>query len=116
MGYLTSAIKLFRHAIGFLGGWEVRSLAGNLTLTLKDGQFQRIDPNGARDVILPTVTSSEEGYPCVIANAANGAEDITVKDDAGATIGTVSQNELGIFQVDSSGAWLLYFILTGSPS
>lgn len=116
MGYLMSAIKLFRFAIGFLGGWEEQTLTGGLTLTKKDSQFQRIDPDGARTVVLPSVTSSDEGYLVVIANAADAAENITVDDEDGTTIGTANQNDLGIFFVDKLGAWNLFWMISGSPT
>ena len=117
MGYLTSALKLYRMAIGFLGGWQSQTLSGALTLTKSAAQFQRIDPGGSnRNVTLPVVTSSDEGYFVVLASAADAAENLTVKDSGGSTIGTCNQSDLGIFYVDSSGSWQLFWMITGTIS
>jgi len=87
-------------------------LSANLTLTKRDAQVHALDPNGARDVVLPTVTAADHGYFQRIANWAGGAENITVKDAAGNAIGTVSRQEEGEFYVDSAGAWQLHGIYT----
>lgn len=115
MGYLNKAIRKFVSRVAFAGAWETAS--GATTLTKKSGHFQRIDPGGgAVDVTLPSVDRDDDGYFFVIANAADAAEAITVKDAAASTIATVSQNELGVVYVDTSAAWQLLFIVTGAPS
>ncbi|MHA1571127.1 MAG: hypothetical protein ACTSWM_04850 [Alphaproteobacteria bacterium] len=99
------------------GGWDSSAVAGNTTLTKKSGHWQKIDPNGAgRDVTLPAVTPQDDGDWFFIANAADAAEALTVKDAGGATIGTVSQSEAGIVYVDSAGAWQLFGVLTYAAS
>lgn len=71
----------------------VLALTGNLTLTNLYRKYLRIDPGGsARDVNLPDEASSN-GLIFVILNTADAAENLVVKDDGGATIVTISQNE-----------------------
>ena len=114
-----------------LPGW-VKSIAGNFyggTETLAaakvidsdDAMILRLDPGGAgRDVTLPAEESiPAQGQMFLIINAADAAEDLTVKDDAASTIGTVSQNEAAIFvnqgvQDGTASAWELAFIITGA--
>lgn len=74
------------------GGYEDQSLTGNLTLTGSNATLQRISLDQARDVILPAEASSA-GRMFRILNTTGSALDITVKDDGGSTIVTVSQNE-----------------------
>lgn len=83
----------------------------------------KLDPGGAgRDVTLDVEESiPATGLVRLIVNGADAAEDLTVKNDAGSTIGTVSQNEAGIFynqgvQDGTASAWTLVFIITGAIS
>jgi hypothetical protein len=83
--------------------------SGNITLTSGSTAFQKIDANGFnRDVTLPTPTLGAQFW---IVNASAGATDLVVKNAAGSTIGTVSQNEEGIF-VGNGSAWTLLRIAT----
>lgn len=83
------------------GGSNIETLTGNKTLTVDDARVQVLDPDGAKDVTLPPEADSA-GDSFIIVNAASGAEAITVKDDAPATVGTVSQNETAIFFCDGT--------------
>lgn len=85
------------------------TLAGNYTIDADQGPMVNLDPGGAgRNVTLPT---EEEGLTFVINNIADAAEDLTVKNPAATTIGTVSQNEAGIaFCV--GGVWYLRLVGT----
>jgi hypothetical protein len=75
------------------GGHNVETLTGAHTLASGDPVFQKLDPGGAgRDVNLPAEASSD-GLFYVITNAADAAENLTVKDDGASTIVTISQNE-----------------------
>ena len=100
--------------IALLGGATVSTLTGNLTLTTASQNFQKIDPNGARDVVLPAEASSN-GMWFTITNVAGGAEDISVKDDGGATIVTISQNEQATVICDGT-SWVHMGIITIAAS
>jgi hypothetical protein len=71
----------------------VVTLTGALTLTDQYRQILRLDPGGsARDVNLPAEAISN-GLAFEIVNTADAAENLVVKDDAGGTVVTISQNE-----------------------
>ena len=77
------------------------TLSGNKTLYVDCDDIQVLDPGGSgRDVTLPAAADSG-GRIIFIVNAADGAEDLTVKDGA-TTVITVSQNERGIVWCDGS--------------
>lgn len=69
---------------------NVETLSNNKTLVITDYPIQKLDPDGSdRDVVMPAEASSTD-LIFWIYNAANGAgEDLTVKDDAAATIVTL---------------------------
>mgnify|MGYP003137960564 FL=1 len=93
-------------------GINVETLTGTKTLVDSDKRHQRLDPDGAKNVVLPAEEGSA-GREFWIWNAASGSEDITVKNDAASTIGTVSQNEGALYVCDGS-AWVMVFIMTGA--
>lgn len=80
---------------------NIRTLTGATTLTLDDTPIQTIDPDGANDLILPPEAAAA-GRFFFLKNAAGGAEDITVKNDAAGTVGTISQGEVGIAFCDGT--------------
>lgn len=84
-------------------GVGMMTLGANLTMDVEMPTVMVIDPTAARDVTLPPEADSE-GLVFIIINAADAAEDITVKDDTPATVGTISQNEIGIF-VCTGSVW-----------
>jgi hypothetical protein len=89
----------------------VETLTGARVVTFADGNVLKLDPGGSgRDVTLPAEAESA-GLRYMIINAASGAEDLTVKDDAAATVGTVSQNEMAEFSCDGT-TWTLLYIAT----
>lgn len=68
-----------------------------------------LDPGGAtRTVDLPT---PEEGLIFLINNIADAAEDLTIRNAAAATIGTISQNEAGL-AICVGGIWYLRLVGT----
>lgn len=68
-----------------------------------------LDPGGAgRNVTLPT---EEEGLCFLINNIADAAEDLTVKNPATTTIGTISQNEAGL-AICAGGVWYIRLVGT----
>ncbi len=89
----------------FLDNTPVATTAvGNITLNKNSGSVQFIDPGGsARNVTLPPIADSL-GRRILIVNKADAAESITVKNVAATTIGTIAQNEAGVFYC-SDTAW-----------
>lgn len=71
------------------------TLTGTLTMTAQFRNLLRLDPGGAgRTVLLPP---EQPGLCYFIANAADAAESLTVKDDAnGTTVVTIAQNQAAI--------------------
>ena len=76
---------------GVKGGVHIQTLGAAATLD-RDMPFMAFfDPGGATRILtLPTV---EKGLAWLIANTADAAEDLTIKNAATATLGTISQNE-----------------------
>ena len=79
------------------------TLTAEKTLTTGDASLQVFDPGGAsRDVLLPAEADSE-GLVFLIKNTADAAENLVVKEDSDTTtIGTVAQNEAGLFFCDGT--------------
>jgi len=109
---------------GKFGPSATETLAAAKTIDADDAMILKLDPAGAgRDVNLPAEGNiGAVGQYYVIINAADAAEDLTVKNDGGDTIGTVSQNEAGIFynaglsDAGAESSWTLVFIVTGAIS
>lgn len=104
---LGIATKIFNRAvIGTrlgVSSINVETLTANKTLKLADAMLQSLDPGGsARDVTLPPEVGSL-GQMFMIANTADAAEVITVKDDGGNTIVTPTQNESCFVWCDGTG-------------
>ncbi len=90
---------------------RIATLTGNDTLTVTSTYYQKLDPGGsARDVTLPAVADSTN-LDFMIVNAADAAENLVVKNAGGSTIGTINQNEAGIFSCDGS-SWVLINVMT----
>lgn len=91
MPFTTGARRPFTTQTLYPGAVQTQTLAGNLTLTKRSSQFLRLDPGGsARDVTLP---AAEDGLWFQVLNLADAAENLVVKDAAGNTVVTISQNE-----------------------
>lgn len=85
------------------------TLAGAITIDADSPPLINLDAGGAgRNVTLPT---EEEGLVFLINNISDAAEDLTVKNPATTTIGTVSQNEAGI-AFCAGGVWYLRLVGT----
>jgi hypothetical protein len=98
-------------AVALLGGANVEAIAAGKTLTAADATFQKLDPaGGAVNVDLPAEPSSN-GIWFYIMNAADAAENITVRNDAAATIVTLNQNEAAIVICDGT-SWVHMGVLT----
>lgn len=90
---------------------RVATLTGNDTLVATSAYYQKLNPGGAhRDVTLPAEALSTN-LDFLIINAATAAENLVVKSDDPATIGTVNQNEAGLFVCDGT-TWVLGAIWT----
>lgn len=93
------------------GGVYLATLTGNIALDATYPRTLKLDPGGsARDVTLDAVASAE-GLVRVIVNGADAAENLVCKNVGGSTIGTVNQNELGVFYCDGS-TWALLYVQT----
>ncbi len=64
-----------------------------------DNNMFTFDPAAARNLDLPAEATST-GIMLFIHNAANAAEIITIRDDAGGTVCTPTQNETAIVMCD----------------
>ena len=80
---------------------NTETLAGHKTLVITDRVLQFLDPDGAKNVILPAEAVSA-GRIFIICNMASGAEDITLQDDSPATVCAISQNEMAIAVCDGT--------------
>jgi len=93
------------------GGVYLATLAGNVALDATYPRMLKLDPGGsARDVTLDAVATAD-GLVRVIVNGADAAENLVCKNVGGSTIGTVNQNELGVFYCDGS-TWALLYVQT----
>lgn len=95
------------------------TLTGNISMDATYPRICKLDPGGsARDVTLDAEEYiPHRGMVRHIVNAADAAENIVVKNDAGDTIGTLNQNEEGLFhnagvQDGTASAWTLIRIAT----
>ena len=92
-------------------GFYSATLSGNLTVGLTHPNLMKLDPGGSsRDVTLPAVAGAV-GRLYEIVNAADASENLVCKNVGGDTIGTVNQNEEGLFYCDGS-SWALVCIRT----
>ena len=114
-----SSFKLNR-ALALVEGWTAQTLAGDATLTVKDSQFQAIDPGGAgRNVTLPA--GELRGRFMFIANKADADEGIVLlQPDAATSVCTVSQGDMAIvYATDdiadaATSGWALFFMVSGA--
>lgn len=97
----AQAFKVARH-FEFKNGVNIESIVENKTLTYKDSMIQVIDLDSNRDVILP---AERNGAIFLIKNE-HSTYAITVKNDAAATIATLTAGEGSLFACDGS-AWKL---------
>lgn len=96
--------------VGRYASFQILTLSGNLVIDGSHANTLKIDPAGARDVTLPSV-SVFSGVRYELINAADGAEAMTVKNAGADTIGTISQNEKAEFYSDGT-TWFLLAITT----
>ncbi len=88
------AEKMFLNDMRMLN--ETRTMAGTVVLSVKSPTLQFLDPGGsARNLDLPAEADSD-GLVFVVANTADAAEIITIRNDAAGTICTPTQSETAI--------------------
>lgn len=84
---------------------SAETLSGNRTLTVEEidsNNFFAFDPGGAgRNLDLPAEASSSGSF-LFVANTADAAEILTVRDDGGSTICTPTQNEAAVLWCDGT--------------
>lgn len=91
-------------------GWRGEVLTQTLgaTFTVDSGMppILNLDPGGAgRTILMPLAAASIAGLQFRILNAADAAEDLTIKDSTNSTtFGTISQNEIGDL-ICTGGTW-----------
>lgn len=94
---------------------SVRTLSGTDTLTAQHRPIQRLDPGGsARNVDLPAEATSKDMW-FLIVNAADAAENLTIRDDGANTIATANQNEGALVWCDGT-TWRLAILFTAPAS
>lgn len=94
---------VINRAIAFADGAGVSFITatGAVTLTMASPHLLFFDCGGAsRNLTYPDTKG--RGCEWRVVNTSDAAEDITVKDPAGNTIITVSQNEMGIIGTDGT--------------
>ena len=88
---------------------NTETLADNATLTAASAYHQNLDPGGsAREVDMPSGTGTQGGE-CMITNAADAAEAITVKQsDSSTTVIVIDQNQSALLVcngVSAAAGW-----------
>ncbi|MCP5059550.1 MAG: hypothetical protein GY937_22835 [bacterium] len=84
------------------GAVNIETLGATHVLTATSPKFQTLDPGGgARDVTLPVAAIALTALEFRIANAADAAEALTVKDGV-STIAVIDQDEIGVFWCDGA--------------
>ena len=114
-----SSFKL-RRTLALDGGFNAETLSGDTTLTLKDSQFQAIDPGGAgRNVTMPS--GGTKGRFMFVANKADADEGIVLlQPDASTQVCTVSQGDMAIVYASddiasaATSGWALFFMVSGA--
>tara|TARA_R100000655_G_scaffold35296_2_gene68715 strand:- start:4089 stop:4442 length:354 start_codon:yes stop_codon:yes gene_type:complete len=108
MAFNVSSLFRIAQPTAFNGGWNKETLTGAKTLTTSDAIFHFIDPDGNRNVTLPTVSKTDVGRFFVIANKADGTpEEITLLNPDGTTCCVFDRYIAVVVYVNDSGAWTL---------
>lgn len=94
-------------------GAYVATLSGDVTVDATYPTVCKLDPGGSsRNVTLEAEDDAHGGTYRVFINAADAAENLVVKDPSANTVGTVNQNEMGVFYDQGSDGWTLLFVLS----
>ena len=98
----VTAEAAFMQQVG--GGIDYETLAADKVLALDDAPIQLLDPGGANRNVDLQAEGQSMGRWCRILNRADAPENLVVRNDALATIATISQNEAAWFFCDG-GTW-----------
>ena len=91
------------HPTAEVNSLDVRTLSGNITLSERDGRYHVLNNGGsARDVTFFAATPENKGRIDWVHNSGGGAFSLTVKDSAGNTLATLTQNTSGAFASNGS--------------
>lgn len=108
MGFLSKALQRIAWRVVWKGAFEDTVLDGDLGLSYRSGQLQRLDTNGAaRTITLPGLARVDEGYFFVLGAAGDDGETITVEDAGGATVVELEDGELAVVYA-SAGTWRVF--------
>lgn len=97
--------------IRFTGGAHSATLTGALTMGTAYPPILKLDANGASRNVTLEPEEESEGLSHWIVNAATGAFNLVILDDAAATIVTINQNEGALVYCDGT-AWTLIHVQT----
>ncbi len=110
--------QAYNARVGVKGGYRTETLTGAATLDYTYPSIIGLDPGGAgRTVTLDGSAAADpaiDGLMRIIINTADAAEDLTIEDQAAGSVGTISQNEMGLFFHDGQDGWTLAFVVTGT--
>ena len=118
MSFRSSVTKAFLSAVALVGGCDTATLTGAVTLTGRSGRVQRLDPGGAtRTVDLPGPSEGiydTDGHWFLVQNTADAAENLTIRDPANATVGTLTKGQTGLFF--GTGTTYVQVFAAGGPT
>lgn len=102
MAVSETNLHAFAANLGIKGGYDFDTMTGDETLDDSTGCFVKRDPGGsARNLTMPTETGRAGAFYWLV-NAADAAENITVKDSGGSTVVTLNQNDSAVLYCDGS--------------
>ena len=116
--FRSAVTKAFLSAVALVGGCDTTTLTGAVTLTGRSGRVQRLDPGGAtRTVDLPGPSEGipdTDGHWFIVQNTADAAENLTIRDPANATVGTLTKGQTGLFW--GTGTTYVQVFAAGGPT
>lgn len=103
MSVVNATVDILSLTTGANVGINSQALSGTLTLTTASKRYQSLDPDGsARNVDLPAEAA---GLAFFIVNRGDGAEVITVRNDAAGTVDTIDNDE-GLSVICDGTRWI----------
>jgi len=103
LDYSQFNAEKIQYPVAEINALDVRTLAGNVTLSERDGRFHVLNNGGsARDVTFFGATPENKGRIDCVYNSGGGANNLVVKDSAGSTLATLAQNASAWFASNGS--------------